>query len=92
MQVFIGIAYLVIGLVQLGAIAAGIEYGAGIGGILSFIIATFLTYIPLIGSFLGVYGAYHEWHWGLWQSAALFFWYVPVVILMGGLSALTSRR
>lgn len=92
MHVFIGIAYFVIGLVQLAAIAAGIDYGMGIGGILSFIVAGFLTYIPVVGSLLGVYGAYHEWHWGFWQATALFFWYVPVIILMGGFGALASRR
>ena len=92
MQVFLGIAYLIVGLVQLAAIAAGIEYGAGLGGILSFILAALLTYIPLLGSVLGVYGAVNEWHWGIWQAGALFFWYVPVAILLMLTGALTSRR
>jgi hypothetical protein len=77
-QVFLYIAYLIIGFVQLFAIAAGIQYGTEFPMWMSYIIALFTTYIPFIGSLLGVYGALNAWDWSLIQALALFFWYVPV--------------
>ncbi len=93
-QVFIGIAYFVVGIVQLFAIADGVSFGLGIHSFFGFIIAGLLTYIPLVGSLAGVYGAVNAWDWTIWQSLALFFWYVPVlavVLLVSGVSALTGR-
>lgn len=75
------ILYVAIGLVQLFAIRDGIEKYFEIGTLVSFIIAIFLTYIPVIGSSLGVYGAHIVWKWDLAYSVILFFWYVPVAIL-----------
>jgi hypothetical protein len=91
MQVFLGIAYFVIGIVQLFAISDGIGYALNTGKIISFILASFLTYIPLLGSVLGVYGAVNAWHWNLLQAATLFFWYVPIVILLSAFGALSRR-
>ncbi len=45
---------------------------------MSYIIAAFTTYIPIVGSVLGVYGATNAWDWPLLQALVLFFWYVPV--------------
>jgi hypothetical protein len=92
MQVFFGIAYAVVGLVQLFAIVDGIEYAAGIGGFFGFIIAALVTYIPLLGSVLGVYGAINVWDWSIIQAGLLFFWYVPVFIVFLLASVLTDRR
>jgi hypothetical protein len=90
-QVFLVIAYLVVGLVQLFAIADGVGFGLGVGSLLSFIIAAFLTYIPLIGSIAGLYGAVNVWDWSIWQALLLFFWYIPVAMVIGGVSLLTDR-
>lgn len=95
MQVFLGIAYLVIGFVQLFAISDGIHYALDLPKILSWILAFVLTYIPLIGSLIGVYGAVNVWDWSLLQAAVLFFWYVPILIVMYmfvGLGSLFGRR
>jgi len=81
LQVFFAIAYFLIGLIQFFAVWSGVQYGLEIGDIFSFIIAVIVTYIPILGSALGVYGAYNVWDWELWQAFALFFWYVPVFIL-----------
>jgi hypothetical protein len=57
-------------------------------------IALFLTYIPLVGSIAGVYGAVNVWDWSLLQAVVLFFWYVPVfiaVLLVGGAGELLGR-
>jgi hypothetical protein len=91
MQVFVGIAYAVVGLVQLFAIVDGIEYATGIGGFFGFIIAALVTYIPLLGSVLGVYGAINVWDWSIIQAGLLFFWYVPVFIVFLLASVLTDR-
>lgn len=82
MQLFFGIAYLLVGLFQLFAIMDGVGHFLNVGGFLSFIIALLLTYIPIVGSIAGVYGATEVWDWTIWQSALLFFWYVPVFIIL----------
>ena len=91
MKIFLGIAYIVIGIVQLFAIMDGIGHALGVGKFLSFIIALFVTYIPVVGSILGVYGAIEAWDWGLLQSLVLFFWYVPVFAVVWVYSMVTER-
>jgi len=91
MQVFIVIAYIVVGFVQLFAIADGIGFSLGVGSFISLIIAGFLTYIPLIGSAAGLYGAVKVWDWNIWQALVLFFWYIPATAVVAGISAITNR-
>lgn len=94
MQVFFGIAYIVVGLVQLVAIMDGVAYALDISRFFAAIIALFVTYIPLLGSVLGVYGAVNVWDWSLIQAGLLFFWYVPifiVVLLLEGAGSLFGR-
>ncbi len=81
-QVFFGIGYFVVGIVQLFAIMDGIGSWLGAGAFASFLIALFVTYIPLAGSALGTYGAVDVWNWELWQALLLFFWYVPIFIVL----------
>ena len=96
MRVFFQIAYFVIGLVQLLAVWDGAEYFLGaesfIGRMLAFFFALFVTYIPLIGSGFGVYGATNVWDWSLAKSLILFFWYVPVYIFFVGYSYISEKR
>ena len=96
MRAFFQIAYFVIGLVQLLAVWDGVEYFLGaesfIGKSFAFFFALFVTYIPLVGSGLGVYGAVNVWDWSLTKSLILFFWYVPVFILFMGYSFIAERR
>lgn len=84
MRAFFGIAYFVVGIVQFFAVWDGAEYFFGtsssIGTFFSFWAAIFVTYIPLVGSGLGVYGAVQVWDWTLLKSLILFFWYVPVYV------------
>jgi hypothetical protein len=94
MQVFFGIAYFMVGLVQLFAIMDGVAFALNINKFFAAMIALFITYIPLVGSIAGVYGAVNVWDWSLLQAAVLFFWYVPVFIaiaLVGGAGELFSR-
>lgn len=90
-QLFFGIAYFVVGIVQLFAIADGVGFGLGVGSFISFFIAIFVTYIPLLGSILGLYGAVNVWDWSIWQALVLFFWYIPVGILFAGFGAIAGR-
>lgn len=95
MQVFFGIAYFVVGIVQFFAIMDGLSYGLNIGRFLAGIVAVFITYIPLLGSIVGVYGAVDVWHWGWPQALVLFFWYVPVflvILAVGRAGELFGRR
>ena len=85
MRVFFDIAYYaycIIGIVQLFAIMDGVHYVSGIGGFFCFIIALFTTYIPLLGAGLGAYGAVNVWDWSWLLAGLLFFWFVPVGILL----------
>lgn len=91
MHVFLGIAYFVIGLVQLFAIVDGIDYAWGVGGFLGFIIAVFVTYVPFVGAGFGVYGAVNAWGWELLQALVLFFWFVPVLILIAIFEAVSKK-
>jgi len=74
MKLLLSGAYVLLGFVQLFAIA---DYFGG--GFFSLMWAFFLTYIPLVGSVFGVLGAHQEWGWELWQALMLFFWYIPVM-------------
>jgi len=67
------ITYMLVGLVQLAAIMAGLEEWWGVPGILSFIIALFVAYIPFIGQITGMIGAHDAWGWSWIFSIGLFF-------------------
>lgn len=82
MQVFFGIAYFIVGIVQLFAVMDGIEYGIGLDGFFNTMLALFLAWFPIVGSAVGVYGAINVWDWSFVQAGVLFFWYVPVFIIV----------
>lgn len=81
MQVFIGIAYLAVGFAQLFAIIEYFERTLN-WGFFDVVLAFFVTYIPILGSVLGVLGAMDGWGWDIWQAGLLFFWYVPVFLFL----------
>ncbi|MGA1798664.1 hypothetical protein VH567_07775 [Sphingomonas sp. 4RDLI-65] len=96
MKVFFQIAYFVIGVVQFFAVWDGVSHVIGaesfIGRFFAFAGAAFVTYIPLVGSAIGVYGAVNVWDWSFGKSMTLFFWYVPVYLLFLLYSLVLSRR
>ncbi len=92
MQVFFFLAYLVIGLVQLFAVADGIEVATDLPAFVAMFLALLLTYIPLLGAGLGVYGAVEVWNWELLQAVLLFFWYVPVYLAFMIIGSIADRR
>lgn len=82
MAAFGVVAYIVVGFAQLFAIQDWFIYSLGWGSFFSFIAALFVTYIPVLGSVLGVIGAHDYWGWSWIASLLLFFWYVPATILI----------
>ena len=81
MNVIFYVLYLAIGFAQFFAIWDAIEHYLN-WGVFDFLIALAVTYVPLIGSVLGYFGATQVWHWEPWQALALFFWYLPVLIIL----------
>lgn len=92
MQVFLGIAYFAVGIAQWFAVVDGIEYATGAPTFVAFILSAFVNYIPLLGSALGVYGAMNVWDWSIIQAGVLFFWYVPVFVIVMAFSWLQERN
>ncbi|MEN3749880.1 hypothetical protein TPR58_22095 [Sphingomonas sp. HF-S3] len=90
------IIFFLVGIFQFFAVWDGVAYALGatsfLGKAFAFFVGIILTYIPLIGSAVGVYGATHAWDWSLAKSVLLFFWYVPVFLLMMIGSYFANRR
>jgi hypothetical protein len=92
MTTFLRIAYVVMGIVQFFAIWDGAIEGLGLNSFFGFIIALILAGIPLIGSATGMYGAVTAWDWGWLQAFLLFFWYIPLLIIVGGYGWWADRQ
>lgn len=87
MQAIGFIVYIVVGLFQLSAIMAGLESWWGVHWIISAPIAFIVSYIPLIGSIVGMVGAMDVWRWEWWQAGLLFFGGLVFAIACGGMSS-----
>ncbi|MDG0292225.1 hypothetical protein MXT29_06965 [Klebsiella pneumoniae] len=88
MQAIGFIVYIVVGLFQLGAIMAGLESWWGLHWIIAAPIAFIVSYIPLVGSIVGMVGAMDVWRWEWWQAGLLFFGGLIFAIACGGMSSL----
>ena len=74
------LAYIVLGIVQLAAICS---YFTGVRGwslLPGVIVALLTTYVPFLGSILGIIGAYKAWGWPLWGAILLFGWMIVIAI------------
>lgn len=93
---FLQIGYFLVGIVQFFAVWDGVGFFFGsesfFGRMIAFFFALFVTYIPLLGSGIGVYGAVNAWDWTLVKSLILFFWYVPFFIALMAYGAVADRR
>jgi uncharacterized membrane protein YhaH (DUF805 family) len=87
MPAFFIIAYIGIGFAQFFAVQDWFAVSWGWEGFFGAIAALFVTYIPILGSVLGVLGAHDVWHWSWISSLLLFFWYVPLALVV----ALSSK-
>ena len=92
MRLFLQIAYLVIGFIQIFAVIDGIRFAIGITGLFAFILAAILSYVPFLGSVIGTYGAMNVWDWSFLQAFLLFFWFVPVLAIIYLFELIFNRR
>jgi hypothetical protein len=72
LSVPLGLGYALFGLVQITATASGIQHLTGLWWLVSWFIALFIGWMPVVGTALGVYGAHADWGWSLLPSFALF--------------------
>jgi hypothetical protein len=73
--------FFVWGLAQLVAVYAQVHAFTHLPGFLSGIVALFLTYIPIVGSIIGFFGAKDVWGWEWWQVAMLY-WGAPILLMI----------
>jgi len=73
------IGYFALGLLQWAAVLGGLEDWLGLHWLLAVILAFPISYMPIIGTVLGIFGAHAAWGWSWMQSIALFF--APMVII-----------
>jgi len=93
MQIIGYIGYIILGLFQLAAIMAGFEDWLGLHWIIAALLSLFITYIPLVGTVVGMFGAVTAWHWSWLQAGSLFFGpFVLILIIVIVSNALESRR
>jgi hypothetical protein len=81
------VLFIVMGLVQLWAVSDEIHAVTHLPGFLSMGASLFLTYVPLIGSVIGFFGAKDVWGWEWWQAALLCFGPFGLVVVFGLLGA-----
>jgi hypothetical protein len=90
------IVYLLLGLVQIAATASGIQHFSDLWRFVSWWIAMFIGWTPLVGTALGIYGAHADWGWSLMASFSLFLGIPLLFVLIGGIAAVmeavASRR
>jgi hypothetical protein len=73
--------YLMFGLFQIVATASGIQHLTGLWWLVCWLGALLVGWIPLVGTALGIYGAYDGWKFSLPVAAALFVG-IPAVLLL----------
>lgn len=67
------VLFLVFGLIQYSAISAQVQSVTHSNGWLSGALTWLLTYLPIVGSIVGFFGAKDVWGWQWWQAALLYF-------------------
>ncbi len=81
------IIWFVGGSLQFFAVISMAHVSWGWGWIISFFIAAFLAYIPIVGTIVGICGAIYVWEWPWWGALLLFGWQY---LLFGGLAAVLT--
>lgn len=81
------VVFFVAGLIQLWAVSDEIHAVTHLPGFLSMGASLFLTYVPLIGSIIGFFGAKDVWGWEWWQAALLSFGPFALVVVFSLIGA-----
>jgi hypothetical protein len=88
--------YFSLGILQFAATLAGLEEWLGLHWLIAAPISLIVSYIPLAGTIVGMFGAVTAWQWSWLQAGALFFGPLMVIIVLslafGGIEAISSRR
>ena len=92
MERIVGIAYFILGLVQLAAIMSFFDDWVGLHWLLSGFLAFFICYIPLVGTVVGMYGAVKAWGWSWMDASMLFLGPFVVIVVLVIISSAFSRR
>jgi len=74
--------YLMFGLFQIVAAAAGIEHMTGLWRLLCWFAALLVGWMPLVGTALGIYGSHALWKWSLPEALAVFVGVPALMLLM----------
>ena len=90
MQALGCVIWLVVGTLQLFATFAGFQYWLGVNWVVAIILAAVTSYIPLVGTVLGMVGAIYVWGWPWWEATLLFFGSFLLMTALGGLGAVGS--
>ncbi|WP_291971799.1 hypothetical protein [Candidatus Symbiopectobacterium sp.] len=91
MQAIGMIIYLGISLVQMAAIIGGLEDWMGLHWLLAVILAFFVTWVPLLGTVLGIGGAMTAWHWEWWQAGGLFIFPLILSFMIGAGATILAK-
>jgi hypothetical protein len=78
------VIYIIIGLVQIAAFMSGIIDWWGIPWWIAVFIASPLSYVPILGTILGIMGAIKAWGWT--PLAAILLFGCPYIIYIGALA------
>lgn len=89
--VILSIVYAIVGLIQIGATISGLEYFTGWWSWVCFLLGMFVGWMPLVGTGLGIYGAYADWHWSLPAAFGLFLGIPVMFAAIAGLAALAAK-
>lgn len=89
-----GIAFFAMGWLQIAAMFTGVSRALDLGFILNFLACIFVSYVPILGTVAGIWGATTDWHWHWYWACLLFLWpyaiYVAVILGVGA-TALAQR-
>lgn len=71
-QIVLFIGYFLLGLFQLAAIMT-VFTDMGLHWLIAGPISFFLSYFPLLGGGLAIYGAVSSWHWSILKAVGIFY-------------------
>lgn len=90
MRMAVILVNLLMGIVQFCATAAGLQVWLGWSTLVSYIVAfigfcvfQIPTIGPILGTILGIIGAWQGWGWPFLGAFLLFFWWPVLVLLLG---------
>ena len=75
------LGWVVLGLMQITAVADGIQHWLGWYWLICWVIAFFVGGWPVVGTILGMVGAHYAWGWS-WLAAFLLFWGLIAAIML----------